>query len=140
MAVVVAYGIAATVATILQCSPIARAWNKTITGTCFDIVAFWYANASYTIGTDLILLLLPMRVIWCIQLRAVQKVAVLIVFAMGGLVTIFSIIRTTTLVTSATSSDPTCESQQAFLSSRACFKPSRTGVDILSLIRRYRVY
>jgi hypothetical protein len=110
MAIVVAYGVAATVATILQCTPVARAWNKTIPGTCFDIIAFWYANASYTIATDLILLVLPMRVIWGLQLRAVQKVAVLAVFAMGGLVTVFSIIRMTTLVESATSTDPTCES------------------------------
>jgi hypothetical protein len=110
MAVVVAYGVAATVATILQCAPMVRAWDKSVPGTCFDIVAFWYANASYTIATDLILLVLPMRVIWGLQLRAMQKVAVLMAFAMGGLVTIFSIIRMTTLVASATSTDPTCKS------------------------------
>jgi hypothetical protein len=109
MALVVAYGLAATIATILQCAPIARAWDKSIPGACFDITAFWYANAGYTITTDLILLVLPMRVIWGLQLRAMQKVAVLMVFALGGLVTIFSIIRTTTLVASAISMDPTCE-------------------------------
>jgi hypothetical protein len=110
MVIVVAYGFAATVATILQCDPLSRAWDKTIPGTCFDIIAFWYANASYTIATDLILLVLPMRVIWGLQLRSMQKIAVLMVFAMGGLVTVFSIIRTTTLVASASSADPTCES------------------------------
>lgn len=109
MAIVIAYGVAATIATILQCVPIARAWDKTISGTCFDITAFWYANASYTIATDLILLVLPVRVIWGLKLRAIQKAAVLMMFAMGGLVTIFSIIRMTTLVASAISNDPTCE-------------------------------
>jgi hypothetical protein len=63
MVLVVAYGLAATIATILQCAPIAWAWDKSIFGACFDITAFWYANASYTIITDVILLVLPMRVI-----------------------------------------------------------------------------
>lgn len=110
MAVVVAYGLAATFDTILQCTPITRTSNKTVPGACFDIIAFWYENASYTITTDLILLVLPMRVIWALQLRTMQKAAVLVVFATGGLVTIFCIIRTTMLVASATSTDPTCGS------------------------------
>lgn len=110
MVVVVGYGVASAIATILQCGPISRAWDKTVTGTCFTLTAFWYANASYAIVTDLILLVLPMRVIWRLQLGIAQKIAVLMVFALGGVVTVCSIIRMTTLATSSTSADPTCRS------------------------------
>lgn len=109
MAIVISYGLSATVATILQCIPIWRAWDKSIPGTCFDLTAFWYANAAYTVATDLILLFMPMRVVWGLQLRKAQKAAVLMVFAVGGIVTICSIIRMTYIATSSTSSDSTCK-------------------------------
>jgi hypothetical protein len=109
MAIVVSYGISATVATILQCMPIWRVWDKSIPGTCFDLTAFWFANAAYTVATDLILLFMPMRVIWGLQLQRAQKAAVLVVFALGGIVTISSIIRMTYIATSSTSSDLTCK-------------------------------
>jgi hypothetical protein len=109
LAIVAAYGIGATVATILQCTPIPRVWDKSIPGTCINLTAFWFTNAAYTIVTDLILLFMPIRIVWSLQLRKAQKAAIIMVFAMGSIVTICSIIRTTYIVTSSTSTDITCK-------------------------------
>jgi hypothetical protein len=83
MVVVVLYGIATTFATTFQCTPVSRAWDKTIPGTCINITAFWYANAGYSIATDVIILILPMPVIWGLRLRKAQKIGLMGVFALG---------------------------------------------------------
>jgi hypothetical protein len=113
--VVTAYALAATIATILQCSPVSRAWDKNSPsppgggGGCFNVTAFWYANAIYAVVTDLVLLAMPVRIIWSLTLRVTQKVAILLVFALGGVVTVCSVVRITYIPLSSTSTDYTCE-------------------------------
>lgn len=85
VAIVTAYGIASTMASIFQCTPIPRAWNKSISGTCISITTNWYANAGYSIATDVIILLLPMPIIYHLQMHRNQKVALMLVFALGVL-------------------------------------------------------
>lgn len=85
LAIVSAYGVASTTASVFQCTPIARAWNKTVAGTCIDITTNWYANAGFSITTDVIILTLPMPVIYGLQMHTNQKVALMFVFALGGL-------------------------------------------------------
>jgi hypothetical protein len=85
LAVVVGSGVATVFATIFQCIPLQRSWNKTVHGTCIDSSAFWIANAVINISTDLIVLALPVREVAKLQLRMREKIMLHGVFLLGGL-------------------------------------------------------
>lgn len=77
------YCTASLIVTIFQCSPIQRAWNKEIDGTCINIAKFWYANGGFSIVTDVVILLLPMPLVYRLQISCVHKVALMLVFTLG---------------------------------------------------------
>ncbi|KAG9250101.1 uncharacterized protein F5Z01DRAFT_427501 [Emericellopsis atlantica] len=101
------YMIASVFATIFQCSPIQRSFDKSIKGTCVDNSQFWYANAGFSIATDVIILLLPMPLVYQLQVPWPQKVALMAVFALGIFVVVTSCLRVTTLDILATTPDTT---------------------------------
>lgn len=79
------YCIASVVITIFQCHPVQRAWDRSIDGSCIDNGKFWYANAGYSITTDLIILCVPMPLVKKLQIPKVQKAALSMVFMLGVL-------------------------------------------------------
>lgn len=85
MVYVVGYAIASTLATLAQCTPVARAWDKGIPGTCINMTAFWYSNAVASISGDIIIFLLPLNRIRKLHLPRKQKGQLLFVFCLGGL-------------------------------------------------------
>ncbi|KAI0007119.1 hypothetical protein F4779DRAFT_593425 [Xylariaceae sp. FL0662B] len=107
LSIIVSYMLATTASSIWQCTPIPRAWDKSIPGTCISITKNWYANAGFSIATDLIILGLPMQPIYHSKLPSRQKWALMIVFALGLFVTVTSILRMQTLDFSSTSPDTT---------------------------------
>ncbi|KAI2465136.1 integral membrane protein [Annulohypoxylon bovei var. microspora] len=107
LSIILGYMVATTASSIWQCTPISRAWDKSVPGTCISITGNWYANAGFSIATDIAILVLPMQPIYRSNLPTKQKWALIIVFALGIFVTITSILRMQTLDFSSTSSDPT---------------------------------
>ncbi|KAK3987647.1 integral membrane protein [Cladorrhinum sp. PSN332] len=107
ISLILLYMMGTTASSIWQCSPLPRAWDKSIPGTCISITANWYANAGFSIATDVIILALPMHPIYTSQLPKSQKVALMVVFALGLFTTITSILRMQTLSFSSTSPDIT---------------------------------
>ncbi|KAI0142963.1 hypothetical protein GGR57DRAFT_508431 [Xylariaceae sp. FL1272] len=102
-----AYCIAIDTATIFQCDPIQAAFDKTLTmKKCINSATFWFTNAGFTIGTDVVILLIPVPLVYVLQVPRVQKAALIFVFTLGFFVVITSILRTTTLDLQATSPDP----------------------------------
>jgi hypothetical protein len=85
LAIVGSSGIATVFATIFQCVPIERSWNKTIPGTCIDSSMFWLANAVLNISTDVVVLALPIREVFKLQLKLQEKIMLCCVFSLGGL-------------------------------------------------------
>ena len=104
---VASYAISSITATIFQCSPVARSFNKTIDGTCINNGKFWFANAGFSIATDLLILFMPMTLVYQLQIPQIQKIALIIVFALGGFVVITSCLRVTTIDIAATTTDVT---------------------------------
>ncbi|RFU71915.1 integral membrane [Trichoderma arundinaceum] len=109
LGIVTAYAIASTSMSIWQCNPIRGAWDKSVNPTCISLTKNWYANAGYSIATDVLILALPMQPIWASKLPINQKRALMFVFALGSFssVTVTSILRATTLNFSTTSPDTT---------------------------------
>ncbi|KAI0140576.1 hypothetical protein BJ166DRAFT_604139 [Pestalotiopsis sp. NC0098] len=107
MITIAMYCAASLVVTIFQCTPVERAWDKDIQGTCIDNGKFWYANGGFSIATDLLILLLPMPLVYALQIPRVQKAALMLVFTLGIFVVITSCLRLTTLNSQARTPDPT---------------------------------
>ncbi|KAI0480072.1 hypothetical protein GGR56DRAFT_251998 [Xylariaceae sp. FL0804] len=109
LACVAAYCVASVVATVFQCVPVAAAFDKSIPAadkTCLDNPAFWFANAGFSIATDVVILFVPMPLVYALQIPRVQKLALIFVFALGAFVVITSCLRLTTLDLQAVSPDP----------------------------------
>jgi hypothetical protein len=85
LGIVLSYMVATFFSSVFQCTPIPRAWDKTISGTCISIPMNWYANAGFSIATDFIILVLPMPNIYRSHLPSNQKLALMLVFALGTL-------------------------------------------------------
>ncbi|CAI7625263.1 unnamed protein product [Penicillium palitans] len=107
LVIITSYMVGAFFASVFQCTPVARAWNKTIPGSCIDITTNWYANAGFSIATDIIILTLPMYPLYKSKIILKRKIALMIVFALGAFVVVTSIVRMQTLDFSSTSPDPT---------------------------------
>ncbi|GAT27521.1 PTH11-like integral membrane protein [Aspergillus luchuensis] len=83
--IVATYGTWAVVSGFLNCVPVAKFWDRNISGYCLSFEAVWFFNASMNIATDTTLLILPMPLLSQLQLPRMQKLALMGVFAVGGL-------------------------------------------------------
>jgi hypothetical protein len=79
------YGTWTVVSAWANCVPLAKFWDDTIPGFCFDKEALWFSNSAIHILTDILILIYPMPVLKSLQLPKRQKVALMGVFALGGL-------------------------------------------------------
>lgn len=111
MAIVIISAFASLLACIFQCSPIHKAWDTTglVEGTCINVNALFYANAGLDIVQDLIIYILPMKMLYQIQIPRRQKYALIIVFAIGGFVVVTGMIRLYYLKGAQNSTDPSCK-------------------------------
>ncbi|KAH9906431.1 hypothetical protein F4778DRAFT_648835 [Xylariomycetidae sp. FL2044] len=105
LACIASYCIAIALVTIFQCTPISAAYDHLVQGKCINNARFWFANAAFSIITDVIILVLPMPLVYKLQVTRVQKVALTMVFALGIFVVITACLRTSTLDIQATSPD-----------------------------------
>lgn len=74
--------------TWIQCTPIAKAWNPTIEGHCWDAVItvnYGIFNAAWCAAADFYLALLPWTLIWGLQMGTREKIGVGIAMSMGVL-------------------------------------------------------
>ena len=74
---------AITIVKIWQCSPRERAWNKSIAGNCVDVSALLYVSSIFNIVSDIIVLLLPVKGLWSLQLNRKRKLYIYAVFTVG---------------------------------------------------------
>jgi hypothetical protein len=85
IAIIVSFTIGTVFSSIFQCTPVQWAFNKSLPGrgTCINMTAFWYANATFNILTDLVLIALPIPVVLKLQLPLKSKIALCGIFAVG---------------------------------------------------------
>lgn len=85
-AVVTAWFVEVFFVTIFQCTPVSKFWDKAQPGTCLDLRgAFSKINAVPNIGVDVVLLIMPIRMVYGLHLGLKDKITVSGVFALGGL-------------------------------------------------------
>ncbi|KAJ5189369.1 hypothetical protein N7491_005703 [Penicillium cf. griseofulvum] len=101
------YGTWTIISAWANCVPLAKFWDDTVPGFCFDKKALWFSNSAIHIITDIVILIYPMPVLKSLQLPRRQKFALMAVFALGGFVLITSILRLKSLLVISNSTDPT---------------------------------
>ncbi|CRL20045.1 unnamed protein product [Penicillium camemberti] len=93
----IAWGMAIILVSVFQCTPIARAWDTRIPGTCINLKASFIGNAVPNIITDILILSLPVRVVWGLHASITHRLSVIGIFLLGSFVIFTSVYRFTTL-------------------------------------------
>src|SRR3981081_2061486 len=63
LAFLVGWYLWAVLSAILTCIPVAKFWDPTLPGRCFNFTALWFSNASVNILTDLTIVIFPIPLI-----------------------------------------------------------------------------
>ncbi|KAE8353403.1 hypothetical protein BDV28DRAFT_157087 [Aspergillus coremiiformis] len=89
-----AWGLAALLANTFQCWPPQYFWDKGITGHCIKgQKVLFMTNGSISLLEDVILLSIPIATVWRLQMSAGRKALLTMLFALGGVVCVFSLMR-----------------------------------------------
>ncbi|ORY68845.1 uncharacterized protein BCR38DRAFT_424486 [Pseudomassariella vexata] len=104
--IVVGYTIVIFFSLIFACNPIAKNWDITITeGYCINRAALYIVTAVLGILTDVILLVLPIPMVLGLQMPNLQKAGLLLMFTIGSLTVVTSIVRLVILLPVLTNTD-----------------------------------
>ncbi|KAH6973233.1 hypothetical protein EDB80DRAFT_596024 [Ilyonectria destructans] len=96
--IVVAWWISIFAVCIFQCNPIRKAWLPWVEGTCINLKGSFIGNAIPNILTDIVMLCMPIRQVWEMQVALAQKLSLCFMFLLGSFVLFASIYRFTTLM------------------------------------------
>ncbi|KAI0398144.1 hypothetical protein F5Y17DRAFT_215620 [Xylariaceae sp. FL0594] len=66
-----------------SCKPYAKLWDETLPGPCRDNATLDLATAPVGFVSDLLILILPQRVIWRLYMSTKKKIGIALVFAIG---------------------------------------------------------
>ena len=78
-----AWIVAVLISLILQCNPPQKAWERAIPGACQDPYNWWLISGVSSFILDLIILLLPLPMLWRLQVKASRKGLIIGVFLSG---------------------------------------------------------
>ncbi|KAI8942221.1 hypothetical protein NX059_000304 [Plenodomus lindquistii] len=88
------HGLAFFLMVVFQCLPIKSIWDKTITGKCLPVnIAIGYTGAGLSIAEDFIIMVLPMRPLWKLQMNTRKKVGLMLLLGVGSFASVTSIVR-----------------------------------------------
>ena len=77
--------VAITIAKIFECTPRARIWDKRKPGTCVNIPNLLNSSGAFNTLTDILLLLIPVKVSWTLNTSVKRKAGVVLLFTFGFL-------------------------------------------------------
>lgn len=92
-AIVVLWAVIFNFLFIFLCDPIAQQWTVERVGHCMDQILLLKCLIMTNLVTDLIIVVLPIRSVWALQMRKTEKFAVLACFGLGGACVIISLAR-----------------------------------------------
>ncbi|KAI2618107.1 hypothetical protein GGR54DRAFT_184949 [Hypoxylon sp. NC1633] len=68
---------------VSHCQPVSNSWNPVPGGWCRDLSAEEFSSTSLSLVIDLIIILLPMRVLWGLQMTVYKRIGLSIMFSIG---------------------------------------------------------
>ncbi|KAF1921961.1 hypothetical protein BDU57DRAFT_464082 [Ampelomyces quisqualis] len=89
-AIAFAFGTTCILVTLFQCHPMRKMWDgpedTDTPGHCINMNDFNYFNSCFMLATDLVLYAMPLAFTWRLHVSRPQRIAVNVLFALGGLV------------------------------------------------------
>ena len=80
------FSMACIFAIIFACSPVNKLWDYRVTGGhCLNAKALAISHAALNIFTDLLILVIPIPIVWRLQLNVRTKIQVLSILGLGAL-------------------------------------------------------
>ncbi|MCJ1225694.1 hypothetical protein MMC12_002343 [Toensbergia leucococca] len=98
-----AWLIAAWISTIFQCVPVRKAWETVEGGHCIAQWSWFLGTAIPSLVIDFCILVMPMPILWRLQMNTSRKVWIMGVFLCGYCVIVVSIGRLVTLAKAGSS-------------------------------------
>lgn len=92
MSIIAAWQVGQVFIQLFACNPVAKSWDKSIPGTCQPISVMRNMNSSANIVSDFIILMLPLPIIWRLELPLKQRMAVAGIFGLGFLLVLHPIL------------------------------------------------
>ncbi|KAF2657848.1 hypothetical protein K491DRAFT_625977 [Lophiostoma macrostomum CBS 122681] len=88
------FNIALTLVEIFACTPRHRYWNRlSVEGKCVDEYAVYATSCVLNTSVDILILALPQKVIWTLQVSTRKRIGISIVFAFGVLACVCGTLR-----------------------------------------------
>ena len=85
IAVVSVWCVEQIAASLLLCRPISYHWNTDQEGHCGNVMASCLAGAAINVLTDLVILVLPVPIIWSLNIPLKSKLSLSFIFGLGFL-------------------------------------------------------
>ncbi|KAH9208340.1 hypothetical protein DL95DRAFT_480514 [Leptodontidium sp. 2 PMI_412] len=96
--IAIAWAIAVELSVFLLCRPLAYNWDHSLNGTCRGRNKAYISAGGVNVATDFMVMGLPVPYVWNLHLAWRRKVGVCIMFSLGTVVTVISMIRIKFLV------------------------------------------
>jgi hypothetical protein len=80
---VIAWGIGITVTLFLACRPLHAYWDTIVKGDCLTMITFTYFTNISNLITDVWIFLMPVPMIWHLQLQIKKKLILSVIFCFG---------------------------------------------------------
>lgn len=85
----VGYFVSCMIAFLVCCRPVSYYWTQYVDpsgGKCvYNLYPFYIGNAAANVTTDVIILLVPIPMVWKLQMKSTQKLLISGIFMLGGL-------------------------------------------------------
>ncbi|KAF1944951.1 hypothetical protein EJ02DRAFT_420002 [Clathrospora elynae] len=131
MAISVGWTVSYLFVCIFQCTPVPRVYDRTIPGTCINFTWHRWSNAVLNLITDLSIFILPMPVIFRLNMSVGSRIGLVVLFSMGFFICLTTALRMATLHLTLRTKEPTWDSAPTNLWS---FIEAATGVICACLI------
>lgn len=87
------WGLACTIGAFTQCIPLKKLWDPTVTGACVDYSRLFIFYSTLNLITDFIIVVMPLPIIWRLQMPREKRITVCVMFGLGGIVVVASAMR-----------------------------------------------
>ncbi|KAI0546921.1 hypothetical protein F4679DRAFT_555780 [Xylaria curta] len=111
--IVISAALAAVVTSLAGCRPFSTRWtdfSADASKKCINYLTLWRATSVPNIVTDVVMLILPQPVVWKLHLPKQQKLAVSLVFFLGSIGIVASVLRFSVVLSVKDLSDGTYDS------------------------------
>lgn len=78
------WSVGLVLASIFTCIPVYGFWDKSVNPTCIPNVQ-WYIHSAGNIASDILIFVLPVPILWRLNMTLITRLTLILVFCFGAL-------------------------------------------------------